>query len=49
MKGLRLLGYYNISKIKKYECVVRQYGEEKGEESSENEDDLNQLMVAKAL
>ena len=33
LKGLRLLGDYNISKIKKYKCAVRQYGKEKGVES----------------
>lgn len=45
LSGLRLPGYYNISKIKKYECLVRQSGIEKGKESSESEADLNQLVV----
>ena len=26
MKRLIFLGFYNISKIKKYECAVRQFG-----------------------
>ena len=54
MLGLRLPGYYNISKIKKYECLVQvkgleeRYTLEKGEESSKNEADLNQLFHEEA-
>ena len=37
LNGLRLLGYYNISKIKKYECALWQSEEKQREESEEAE------------
>ena len=37
-----------MSKIKKYDCPVTQFGIEEGEESSESEANLNQLGMEEA-
>ena len=45
LTGLRLPGYHNISKIKKYEYALQQFEEKQGEETSGHEVDIQQLMV----